>query len=163
MGTRSTVAVPEGDSWRGRYVHWDGYPSGVGGALQHIRAELYPDDLDGMVKMLTVDHWYWSTLDGAGQLSDIDKDDPRWVPVPDVGVAGNEQQASPDEWVKPEDDYGCEWAYVLTPAGIVVFEATLEGGGHATGWFGSNPDVRWKYRATVAWDDREAMTVLDVS
>ena len=33
MGTRSIVGVPHGDGVRGRYCHWDGYPSGVGAAL----------------------------------------------------------------------------------------------------------------------------------
>lgn len=33
MSTRSVIAVPYGDSWRGRYHHSDGYPSGVGREL----------------------------------------------------------------------------------------------------------------------------------
>jgi hypothetical protein len=33
MSTRSVIAIPEGDSWKGRYHHSDGYPSGVGREL----------------------------------------------------------------------------------------------------------------------------------
>jgi hypothetical protein len=33
MGTRSMILKPHGDAWVGRYVHWDGYPTGVGQEL----------------------------------------------------------------------------------------------------------------------------------
>ena len=152
MGTRSVVAIPQGDSWKGRYVHWDGYPSGVGAALLEIRQAAYSDDLPGLIKMLTEDHWYWSTLSGPDGDNKVTPypDDSRFVAVPGVGIAGTIDQAKPDEWINPEDDAGAEWCYVMTDAGIVVLEATRDGG-HAMGMFGSNPDAKWKYVATVPW------------
>ena len=33
MGTRSFIAVKEGDQFKGVYCHWDGYPEGVGATL----------------------------------------------------------------------------------------------------------------------------------
>ena len=36
MSTRSIIAIPEGDGWKGRYVHYDGYPAGVGQTVWHI-------------------------------------------------------------------------------------------------------------------------------
>ena len=152
MGTRSVVAIPQGDSWKGRYVHWDGYPSGVGAALLAIRQHRYPGDLPGMIKMLTVDHWYWSSLAGPDQGPTSSYDgDLRFVAVPGVGVAGTIDQAKPDEWITPDEDAGCEWCYVLTDAGIVVLEARRDGD-HAMGMFGFNPGASWAYVATVPWD-----------
>lgn len=158
MGTRSVVAIPQGDTWKGRYVHWDGYPSGVGCALVEIRQRLYPNDLPGMIKMLTEDHWYWSSLVGSDQQPDLPYPDDRMAVVPGVGVSGN-GNAKPDEWVTPDIDAGCEWCYVLTDAGIVVLEAK-RGGRHAVGMFGINPGASWSYVATVAWDDFPAMAKL---
>ena len=59
MGTRSAVCEPYGDSYRGRYVHWDGYPTGVGRALLELVAR------DGLAKVrqtIIHDHYGWSNL-----------------------------------------------------------------------------------------------------
>lgn len=150
MGTRSVVAIPQGDSWKGRYVHWDGYPSGVGCALIEIRQSSYRNDLPGMIKALTEDHTYWSSVIGPEvnkkTLADYERDSR--VIVPGIGIAG---VSEPDEWVTPDDDWGCEWCYVLTDAGIHVLEATRNGG-HAVGMFGFNPGAHWTHRGLVRWD-----------
>ena len=60
MGTRSMILKPEGDAWVGRYVHWDGYPEGVGAALHEI---VNRDGLTMARKVLIDDHVYWSSID----------------------------------------------------------------------------------------------------
>jgi hypothetical protein len=60
MGTRSVVAIPQGDSWKGRFVHWDGYPAGVGSALGELV------ERDGLEKVIativTGKNYSWSSL-----------------------------------------------------------------------------------------------------
>jgi hypothetical protein len=49
-------------------------------------------------------------------------DEPRWINVEGYGIAGNELQASPNEWYTPEDykDSWCEYVYVIAKAGLMV-------------------------------------------
>lgn len=35
MATRSAIIMKDGDTYKGIYCHWDGYPSGVGEILKH--------------------------------------------------------------------------------------------------------------------------------
>ena len=128
MGTRSIVAVPTGEtSWKGRYVHWDGYPSGVGASLVEI---IKRDGIEATVKTLTEDHWGWSIVDHEqpADLQNFLADDPRFKSVPGVGVPyrkdvdGGDQ---PDEWTTDVSvgTSWCEWVYVLMPDGKVkVYE-----------------------------------------
>jgi hypothetical protein len=134
MSTRSLIAVPDGSSWRGRYCHWDGYPGHMVPTLNQVyRLTFGGTDLDAMVRVLTADHYGWSVLstgepaaDGAGEF------------VPGVGRAYTDQ---PDEWFSAEDaPEDLEWAYVLTPAGITVWQ-----GGDA-----------WTHRGTVGWHESTA-------
>lgn len=133
MGTRSVVAVPlKSGGWKGRYVHWDGYPEGVGRALAQI---VQRDGYETAVKTLTQDHYGWSSLDpNAGAELDPGYTDGRFAAVEAYGVAYTTEQgqSSPDEWITPEgDDWGTEWAYVLHPDSIRVLERVGSG---AFGW-----------------------------
>lgn len=162
MGTRSVVAVRYGDSWRGRYVHWDGYPTGVGQALLEIRRNLYPNDLDGMVRALTETHRGWSSINAEErvELPDYYESD-RFEAVHGIGIGYTDSEASED-WIEAEgDNWGTEWCYILTPNGIHVLEAT-RGNGHAVGMFGFNEGAEWTVRGLVPWDaDDDAMRLID--
>lgn len=140
MGTRSVVAVPDAEhGWKGRYVHWDGYPSGVGEA---VRRAVMRDGYETAVRTLTVDHTRWSTLDGR---SAEDYEPPSYYPdeirhfVPGYGVAPDDQAS--DDWVYADgDDWGTEWAYLLGEGGIAVYERRFgqpgDDEGHGVGMFG---------------------------
>lgn len=66
MGTRSVIAEPWGDGFRGRYCHWDGYPSGVGHSLFRAHSERFSGDTDAMVAYLVTDEAVgWSQLAGV--------------------------------------------------------------------------------------------------
>ena len=54
MGTRSIVGAEIGDKTEGRYVHWDGYPEGVGRAVARI---VLRDGYERAVKTLMLDHY----------------------------------------------------------------------------------------------------------
>jgi hypothetical protein len=61
MSTRSVVAVPNGDAWRGRYVHSDGYPSGIGRVLTEL---VRRDGVQAVREMVvTGPHYGWSFLE----------------------------------------------------------------------------------------------------
>ena len=166
MSTRSVVAVQAGDGWRGRYVHSDGYPSGVGVTLLKL---VERDGLEQVIKTLTQDHYGWSHLSstqpditGIKPPTELDfgacgspefvahqfspkgsNGDGRFANVPGYGVAYTDtvlsgghwgthyQQATEDEWHTSESwtDSDCEWAYVLTSAGIHVYENNGSPGG----------------------------------
>lgn len=124
MGTRSVVAVPTANGgWRGRYVHWDGYPSGVGSALAKI---VQRDGYETAVRTLTQDHYGWSSVNGEdAQELGLGYTDGRFEAVPGYGIAYTtvEGQSSPDEWVTSEGDHcGTEYAYVLHPDSVRVLE-----------------------------------------
>jgi len=114
MGTRSIVAIPEGDGWKGRYVHWDGYPMGVGKNIWNI---VQRDGLDKAVQTLVYDNNAWSSI---GYLAD---DNPEWVTsaelVPGYGIANPEDT---DWWIHATDDdkSWCEWFYVASPGGLLI-------------------------------------------
>lgn len=66
MSTRSVIAEPYGDGWRGRYHHFDGYPSGVGATLWDLFHGYYLEDLDAMTHRLITDEPVgWSNINGA--------------------------------------------------------------------------------------------------
>lgn len=154
MGTRSIVAVPDAEhGFRGRYIHWDGYPSGVGEALRTI---VNRDGYDFAVKVLTEQHYGWSSVNGAEtQELGSGQTDGRFAAVPGYGVAyttstGGFQsvpQSSPDDWHFGDDakDTWCEWAYVLGESEIGVFRP--DGG-------------RWVQVGWVAYTDAAGMSLV---
>lgn len=121
MGTRSIIAKQQGDTWAGRYCHWDGYPSHQGAVIWHI---VQRDGVEAAVKTFVDDNFYWSNLNPfqkAGELPEF-SDDGRFEAVAGYGVAGNENQANPDEWYTSEDykDSWCEYVYVIAKGGLMV-------------------------------------------
>lgn len=59
MGTRAIVAVPYGDTWRGRHSHWDGYPTG---RAKNLWAIVKRDGIDQARRVLTADYYGWSSI-----------------------------------------------------------------------------------------------------
>lgn len=118
MGTRSAVCEPHGVSYRGRYVHWDGYPTGVGLRLLEL---VQRDGLEKVRQTIIHDHYAWSSLHSE-ELSPGYQDG-RFVVVPDYGTAYTTEQgqSNEDEWVTPSEDYGTEWRYVLADDGLKVY------------------------------------------
>lgn len=150
MGTRSVLAIPQGDGWKGRYCHWDGYPSWNGLRLLDLVAR---DGVEQVRKVLTEDHYGWSNLDltvdadtelGAGM------DDGRFAIVSGYGRAYTTEQgqSDPEEWITHDgDDWGTEWAYVLGDTHLTVLER-------------SYANDRWEYRGQVEWGDPLARHLL---
>lgn len=154
MGTRSVIAIPDAEAgWKGRYVHWDGYPSAVGEALRQI---INRDTYSIAVENLVHRHYGWSGLNPqeSGPLPDY-MSDGRFQTVIGYGTAYTTKggQSDPDEWITPAgDDWGTEWAYLLGEDGIAVFENR---------W---SPDgSEWVRRGYVSYRDEGGMDRLEVA
>lgn len=122
MGTRSVVATRYPDGVKGRYIHWDGYPTHMAKALFQIVAR---DGLEGAAYTLMEAHYSWSSIDPGQQDGPLSAgmNDGRFVTVPGYGVAYTTEQgqSSPDEWHRPDErDTWCEYAYVIAPAGLMM-------------------------------------------
>ena len=66
MSIRSVIARSTGkDTFEGRSVHFDGYPSGVGQQLWHLYTHTFDHNLDRMLTVLLDDHPAgWSYISG---------------------------------------------------------------------------------------------------
>ncbi|NBO53329.1 MAG: hypothetical protein EBU84_01785 [Actinobacteria bacterium] len=122
MSTRSIIAKQHGDTWIGRYAHWDGYPSHQGASIWQI---VQRDGYETATRVLVDDNFYWSQLDpwrSADTNLNMGMDDGRFVNVAGYGVAGTTEQAQPDEWYSPENykESWCEYVYVISKAGLLV-------------------------------------------
>ena len=163
MGTRSVVAIPLDGGFKGRYIHWDGYPSGVGQNLLDI---IKRDGLERAIEVLTRENYGWSSLnpdgpdsfdpqidykdraaweakEGRSHHSDPGGGDGRFRAVKGYGTAYTtvDGQSSPEEWITDSsDDWGTEWAYVLNPNWITVLQRRWgtpgSDGGQMIGMFG---------------------------
>lgn len=125
MGTRGAIGYfTRGDAWRGRYHHWDSYPTALGKTLWDLYHVQFEKDLRKMLRILTEQHSSWSTINGK---------DFKWRPQerpegvrkevveafnanpPECHCHGTRGEGfDKDEWVKSgEDGGGMEWAYVF--------------------------------------------------
>lgn len=126
MSTRSAVgaATAPGEAFRGRYVHWDGYPGYVGKTLIEM---VRRDGVETVLDVLTRQHYGWSSLGTGPQGLGPGYTDGRFEAVDGFGIAYTEVdgQTSPDEWVTTEEDWDTEYWYQLLPDGLLI---SLPGG-----------------------------------
>jgi hypothetical protein len=139
VSTRSIIAVPHGDSWRGRYVHSDGYPTW---RARNLWVLVKRGGLEQTRKVLTEDHFGWSQVDD-NQPAGEGRADGRWVIVPGWGEAYTPEEHPSDRWYTPEDYGDTEWTYILGDDGLRVLKQ---------GAFGSATSV---LIGTYRWDEDE--------
>ena len=150
MSTRSVVARVEGDGFRGRYVHSDGYPASRGPVLFALYHDTFQRDAERMMSVLLDHHYGWSSLDpaegtegswkaksgyGTGLLEIYS--DGRFVQVPRVGVAytTEQDQTTEDEWYTQDDaDVFLEWAYAVDVESRTLTTFTAEKDGSEYRW-----------------------------
>lgn len=125
MGTRSVVAARQDDgSWSGRYVHWDGYPDGVGRAVKEIVAR---DGRERAIQVLMVENYGWSSVDSQDQqVLGVGYDDGRFRAVPGYGIAytTEQNQSHAEDWITDTDtgDSWLEYVHIIEPDGSVTSE-----------------------------------------
>jgi len=150
----STHALVFGKGLTGRYVHFDGYPSGVGAALLRI---VQRDGLDMARKVVLGSKGGWVSLHGKRSRSDYDEDgkifkhifkgEPGTVvdfgdnsPPFVVGYGEADVYGDPVISENVSDAPFCEWAYLL--GDMALFFARLDG----------SPKITWL--GGVPWDTR---------
>jgi hypothetical protein len=117
MSTRSIIAEPQGDGFRGRYCHSDGYPSHNGKTLFAIVQR------DGVAKArqtLLHDSTYWSSISGEQEPPSYGIGDERFAHVPGYGTSGPGQDVEQDDWIEELGDWGTEWTYILGDTALFV-------------------------------------------
>lgn len=138
MATRSIVAEPYGDGWRGRYVHWDGSPNTRVLQLQLLVAR---DGVEMVRDTIVHKHLSWSTINPA-ESSQKEKpleewrtewrteDEPRFALVEGYGIVHNDiEQSEADKWMFSCTDLDFAWAeylYILGDSTIIVCEYVNE-------------------------------------
>lgn len=113
MGTRSIIGHPYGDGFRGRYCHWDGYPTYNGKGIWDL---VKRDGIEKAASTLFIDNYQWSSLNETKFVPDIINGEELRNVVPGYGTVYTD--ASPEDWVtwtgSEEDDLWCtEWAYII--------------------------------------------------
>lgn len=148
MGTRSVIAIPDGDAWRGRYVHWDGYPTHMAKALTDI---VRRDGLSKAILTLTESFYGWSSISATqtDESNEPDLDTDRFASVAGFGTAYTDE---PDNWHTPDPEAATEWAYVLCPAGLLIVKQGYKEPDRAIGLFDWNTDHDWSQVESDVYD-----------
>jgi hypothetical protein len=153
MGTRGVIARHTGEGkFKGRYHHWDSYPSGLGKTLFHVRLKEFNSDTEAMLKFLLDDHIGWSSIN-----------DSDWKEEPGYGEEGPQCycHGERDElgWWSTEKDAsesGCEWAYVFKDTTMLILSSYTSSGNKMIGMFGfGDPNATWKCVAMIDLDGEE--------
>jgi hypothetical protein len=108
MSTRSVIAIGTRDEWHGVYVHYDGYPEGVGRQLW------------ALVHMQDGDLWDQMT---ACAVELIDAHPEGWLYLPDSTETGEHQHPDGECFLDGDMRYSggplpggsIEWVYILEP------------------------------------------------
>lgn len=121
MSTRSVVAIPQGDGWKGRYVHFDGYPDHM---LPTLLSLIDRKGVDRVIDVLINWNPGWSFL-GVDEGSRNMLGEDRAHFVSDYGLAYTRQEQSMDEWYTHDNasPLFIEFVYILGPKSITVLES----------------------------------------
>lgn len=153
MGTRSILAIPLDNGFKGRYCHDDGYPSHM---ARQLHAIVRRDGVETARKVLTEEHNSW-----GGIYADVE----RGRTVAAYSDAELESFApgygrfydDPDDadwWVSNDgSDDGTEWAYILNERALTILQRMHANDTPAVGAFGYNdPDGFWLHVGDLPYD-----------
>jgi hypothetical protein len=129
MSTHAIIGTPTPDGgFRGRYVHHDGFPHGVGKTFAAIIAR---DGLEYALRVLTRQYTSWSLLDEdlpahADKIPFTVRHD---VQVDGYGMAHHPDEPTTAEWYSDTGttEAGAEWAYAATPESVQVWRRPTGG------------------------------------
>jgi hypothetical protein len=122
MSTRSIVAERTLNGWQGRYIHWDGYLTGVGEQLQMITAR---DGAKKARKTLIHDHVSWSSIRSDQTKLDAHDDPARFSVVEGYGICHSDVPADEQaSWLLTDkDDHDwIEFLYHIEDDRIVCYQ-----------------------------------------
>ena len=121
MSTRSCVAIPQGDGWKGRYVHSDGYPEHMVPTLLDLIAR---KGVDRVRDVLINWNPGWSFIGSYEGITNYLGED-RAHFVSDYGLAYSKKEQPMDSWITSEDNDALfiEFVYILGPKSLIVLES----------------------------------------
>ena len=125
MSTRSVVARPTVDSWEGRYIHFDGYPTGVGFELWCIVKN------EGVLKareVLINDNSGWSSLNSNSYVELSTFGNNKCL-VEGFGIAYTDTDVS-EPFISPNSEeslFYLDFGYIIQDDGIAVMAMTSKG------------------------------------
>lgn len=160
MSTRGCIArrtnTKAGPGFKGRYHHWDGYPSGLGKTLFKLYNGHFKKDLKAMLKYLIDDHPAgWSTINGA----DFTKPPGSDSGGPSCYCHGDRSEEAFSVTHKNASDSGVEYAYVFEKTTMFVLSSCYkEGDGKMISMFGCGAEASksyWKVIGTVDLNGKE--------
>lgn len=179
MSTRSCIVRKTGEGkFKGRYHHWDGYPTGLGRTLFKLYRGHFKKDLPAMLKYLIDDHPAgWSTINGYDftQPPGYDGEGGFTTEGPRCYCHGGRKE---EGWLVTEKNAsgsGCEYAYMFVDpsqqgnadaprtmsilSSFYADDAKQFAGQKMIGMFGSGgkpkDGVYWKVIAVVNLDGKE--------
>ena len=119
MSTRSVVAYRTEEGWRGRYIHFDGYPDYMNGALSEI---VKRDGYEKAKAVLCDEHRSWSQVDPNVQTKATEMLGDRGEYVDGYGVAYTDE---PDDYWYSSDNPEAlypwiEYIHILEANGTVT-------------------------------------------
>lgn len=114
MSTRWCVGVlSEDESFRGRYVHCEGYPASAGRVLTELLAR-FDGGIGQLLDVLTIRNYGWSYLDPKTTADATHVGHSKIV----EGVGAAYTDLSPNDWIEGRVGHHCpddiEWAYLFT-------------------------------------------------
>ena len=133
---RLTSKPGEPLKWKGRYIHFDAYPSGLGARLYELRNGHFKGDTKAMLKVLLDDHKAgWSTIDGdfnnePGYMEPdyCSEKDPekqkvlreKYFSIPKCYCHGSRSDKAYSVNEKNASGSGCEYGYLFTSDGNIM-------------------------------------------
>ena len=114
MATRSIIAEPFGDGWRGRYSHWDGYPTVK---IPQLKELVIRDGVEKVRQTLLHDNLSWSVIDPNYETRETE-----WKVVEGYGEAHNDIKSV--KWFTQSDTEfaWAEYVYVLGDKAIFAYK-----------------------------------------
>ena len=189
MSTRGAIARLTGVTpprFRGRYHHWDSYPTGLGHTLWTLYHGHFGRDLRALLHVLLDEHPAgWSTLNGAdfslrpgftelANRGTEEEDKARGI-APECYCHGDRAEEAWEVTQANAAGSGCEWAYAFAPGHdpqhdvMLILSSYRPSGQKMIGFFGQgDPDSIWATVGVVAlsgaepdWEQFEQAQPLD--
>jgi len=140
MSTRSVLAIQNGDGFKGRYAHYDGYPTNRAVQLFQTYKELFNDA--ELVRQYAVKpnlNGHWSSYCPPSEVSEREAD----KTITGMNRPTYNEDTSNEGWIYSDGDHwGTEWAYVIGDKALSVFSWRYEGEGEGS----------WVFSGAYDWD-----------
>ena len=119
MSTRSVLAVQNGDGFKGRYAHYDGYPTSRAAQLFQTYKELFNDA--ELVRQYAVKpslNGSWSSYCPPSEVAEREANKPDYQ----TSNYTYNEDTNNEGWIYSDGDHwGTEWAYVIGDKALSVF------------------------------------------